>query len=101
MMRVSLLGLVAAGAISGSVAAGSVTPCDVVKTRLQVVGSKYTGIGHAASTILREEGPSAFLKGLVPRMTVQAPLFGITMFCFDMLKRRLADMEEREEAARR
>ena len=95
----SLLGLVAAGAISGSVAAGSVTPFDVVKTRLQVVGSKYTGIAHAATTILREEGAAAFAKGLAPRMTVQAPLFGITMFCFDMLKRTLADREEREAAA--
>ena len=97
----SLLGLVAAGAISGSVAAGSVTPCDVVKTRLQVAGSKYTGIAHAASTILREEGAGAFLKGLAPRMAVQAPLFGITMFCFDMLKRKLADAEEAAARARR
>jgi solute carrier family 25 (mitochondrial aspartate/glutamate transporter), member 12/13 len=86
----SLLGLFAAGAISGSVAAGSVTPCDVIKTRLQVVGSRYTSIGNAATTILREEGPGAFLKGLQPRMIVQAPLFGITLLAFDLLKRRLA-----------
>jgi hypothetical protein len=60
---------------------------------------RITGIAHAAGTILREEGPGAFLKGLAPRMTVQAPLFGITMFCFDMLKRTLAGREEREAAA--
>ena len=85
----SLLGLITAGAAAGSIAAGSVTPCDVIKTRLQVVGSRYTSIGHAARTILREEGWQAFFKGLAPRMTVQAPLFGITMLCFDVLKRRL------------
>jgi len=85
----SLGGLIAAGAISGSLAAGSVTPCDVIKTRLQVKGSKYTSIPHAATTILREEGWKAFFKGIVPRMSVQAPLFGITMLCFDLLKRRV------------
>jgi len=82
----SLLGLIAAGAISGSTAAGSVTPCDVIKTRLQVAGSKYTSIPHAFTTILKEEGAGAFFKGVGPRMTVQAPLFGITMYCFDRLK---------------
>ena len=85
----SLLGLIAAGACSGSIAAGSVTPFDVIKTRLQVAGSKYSSIAHAARTILKEEGAQAFAKGLAPRMTVQAPLFGITMLCFDVLKRRV------------
>jgi len=85
----SLLGLIAAGACAGSLAAGSVTPFDVIKTRLQVAGSRYTSIGHAARTILKEEGWQAFFKGLAPRMTVQAPLFGITMLCFDVLKRRV------------
>ena len=85
----SLLGLIVAGAASGSLAAGTVTPFDVIKTRLQVAGSRYTSIGHAARTILKEEGWQAFFKGLAPRMTVQAPLFGITMLCFDVLKRRV------------
>jgi ribosomal protein L24 len=29
----------------------------LIKTRLQVAGSRYTSIGHAARTILKEEGP--------------------------------------------
>ncbi len=96
----SLLGLFASGAVAGSCAAGAVTPCDVIKTRLQIVGSPYTGIGHAFSTILREEGPWAFKKGLEPRMVVQAPLFGITLIAYDLLKRWIgAREEERERAA--
>lgn len=91
----SMAGLFAAGAISGSLSAGSVTPCDVVKTRLQVAGSRYTSIGHAVTTIYKEEGAVAFFKGLAPRMVVQAPLFGITLFAFDVLKRWFASTQPR------
>jgi solute carrier family 25 (mitochondrial aspartate/glutamate transporter), member 12/13 len=54
----SVLGMFAAGAIAGATAAGTVTPCDVVKTRLQVVGGleKYKNIGGAFSKIYAEEG---------------------------------------------
>lgn len=96
----SMLGLFAAGAISGSVAAGSVTPCDVVKTRLQVEGSTYKGIGDAFTRIIREEGYGALLKGLAPRMTVQAPLFGITLFAFELQKKYIVAQMEKEAAAK-
>jgi solute carrier family 25 aspartate/glutamate transporter 12/13 len=83
----SMIGLFCAGAISGSCSAGVVTPCDVVKTRLQVVGSTYKGVGDAFSRIIREEGYKALFKGYQPRMIVQAPLFGITLGAFDIQKK--------------
>lgn len=84
----SLVGLFSAGAVAGSLAAGSVTPFDVVKTRLQVVGgdAKYKGILDCMGKIYREEGAAAFSKGLLPRMVVQAPLFGITLMSYEFLK---------------
>jgi hypothetical protein len=97
----SMLGLFAAGAIAGSISAGTVTPCDVIKTRLQVAGSPYTGIGDAFSRIVKEEGWIALKKGLEPRMIVQAPLFGITLFAFDKQKKYLAaKAAEKEQAGR-
>lgn len=87
----SMLGLFCAGALAGSSAAGVVTPCDVVKTRLQVAGSTYTGVRDAFSRILREEGAAALFKGVQPRMIVQAPLFGITLMAFDVQKKWYAE----------
>ncbi|KAB2052001.1 hypothetical protein ES319_A12G090200v1 [Gossypium barbadense] len=46
------------------------TPLDVIKTRLMVQGSanQYKGIFDCVQTIIREEGPSALLKGIQPRV---------------------------------
>lgn len=84
----SLPALFASGAIAGSLSAAVVTPCDVVKTRLQVEGGsvKYKGVLHAFRSIAVEEGLRAFSKGLIPRMIVQAPLFGCTLLSYEILK---------------
>ncbi|KAL0285639.1 UNVERIFIED_CONTAM: S-adenosylmethionine carrier 1, chloroplastic/mitochondrial [Sesamum angustifolium] len=64
------------GAITGAVT----TPLDVIKTRLMVQGStkQYTGICHCVNTILREEGSSAFFRGMGPRVlwiVLEVPYF--------------------------
>lgn len=84
----NLFGLFMAGALAGSLAAGSVTPFDVVKTRLQVVGAdtRYSGIMDCITKTYRDEGAVAFAKGIQPRMLVQAPLFGITLLSYEFLK---------------
>jgi len=72
-----------AGLISGATASFSVTPLDVIKTRLQLIGkagnefSQYSGISDAFLKILKQEGPKALFKGAFCRMLVMAPLFGI------------------------
>ncbi|XP_034979762.2 mitochondrial glutamate carrier 1 isoform X1 [Zootoca vivipara] len=71
-----------AGCMAGSVAAVSVNPCDVIKTRLQSMGKgrneeSYNGIIDCARKLWVKEGPLAFLKGAGCRALVIAPLFGI------------------------
>ncbi|XP_028915252.1 mitochondrial glutamate carrier 1 [Ornithorhynchus anatinus] len=75
------------GCVAGSAAAVAVNPCDVVKTRLQslqrgVNEDTYSGVLDCARKILRNEGPSAFLKGAYCRALVIAPLFGIAQVVY-------------------
>ncbi|XP_036443072.1 mitochondrial glutamate carrier 1 [Colossoma macropomum] len=75
------------GCLAGSTAAVAVNPVDVVKTRLQSLtrGSQedtYSGVTDCISKILRNEGPSAFLKGAYCRALVIAPLFGIAQVVY-------------------
>ncbi|XP_036432386.1 mitochondrial glutamate carrier 1 isoform X1 [Colossoma macropomum] len=75
------------GCIAGSTAAVAVNPVDVIKTRLQSLtrGSQedtYSGVTDCIRKILRNEGPSAFLKGAYCRALVIAPLFGIAQVVY-------------------
>ncbi|KAM9080287.1 mitochondrial glutamate carrier 1 isoform 1-T1 [Megaptera novaeangliae] len=76
-----------AGCVAGSTAAVAVNPCDVVKTRLQTLQrgvneDTYSGFLDCARKILRNEGPTAFLKGAYCRALVIAPLFGIAQVVY-------------------
>ncbi|KAI1729806.1 mitochondrial carrier protein [Ditylenchus destructor] len=69
------------GIIAGAVGSFTVTPLDVIKTRIQLIGGnpteKYKGVTDAFIKILKNEGPKALFKGAACRMMVMAPLFGI------------------------
>jgi hypothetical protein len=56
-----------AASLAGSIAAGTVTPADVIKTRLQTAGNSYAGLWDCGTTIFRQEGVKALFKGVVPR----------------------------------
>ncbi|XP_056128618.1 mitochondrial glutamate carrier 1 [Rhinichthys klamathensis goyatoka] len=75
------------GCAAGSTAAVAVNPVDVIKTRLQSLtrGSQedtYSGVTDCIRKILRNEGPTAFLKGAYCRALVIAPLFGIAQVVY-------------------
>lgn len=69
------------------VSAFFVTPCDVVKTRLQALPGghepRYNGIKDCILKIYHIEGPTSFFKGAVPRIMVIAPLFGIAQAVYN------------------
>nr|KAF6398577.1 solute carrier family 25 member 22 [Molossus molossus] len=87
MLKIQLQDAGRIGCVAGSMAAVAVNPCDVVKTRLQslqrgVNEDTYSGFLDCARKILRNEGPSAFLKGAYCRALVIAPLFGIAQVVY-------------------
>ncbi|KAI9726574.1 MAG: mitochondrial aspartate-glutamate transporter agc1 [Chrysothrix sp. TS-e1954] len=88
--KLGIVQLLTAGAIAGMPAAYLTTPCDVIKTRLQVETRKgeqaYTTLRHCAKTIYQQEGIRAFFKGGPARVLRSSPQFGFTLAGYEVLQ---------------
>uniref|UniRef100_A0A665UBW5 Solute carrier family 25 member 22a n=1 Tax=Echeneis naucrates TaxID=173247 RepID=A0A665UBW5_ECHNA len=87
MLKIQLQDAGRIGCLAGSTAAVAVNPVDVIKTRLQSLNrgsteDTYSGVTDCIRKILRNEGPTAFLKGAYCRALVIAPLFGIAQVVY-------------------
>mmetsp|Transcript_19517 Transcript_19517/g.28917 ORF Transcript_19517/g.28917 Transcript_19517/m.28917 type:complete len:382 (-) Transcript_19517:227-1372(-) len=81
-----------AGATAGGIGSYLTNPMDVIKTRLQTTGgsSKYGGsIVKCAAVVLEEGGPTAFLRGSVPRLMHKIPANGCFFVFYEFFRRAL------------
>lgn len=72
------------GAIAGAASVFGNTPIDVVKTRMQgLEASKYKNTFDCFITIWKNEGPLAFYKGTIPRLSRVCLDVAITFMIYD------------------
>jgi hypothetical protein len=89
--RVNLLGTFLCGLVAGSVAAFTVTPADVIKTRLQSEGGveKFKNIRTAIRMTYAEGGIRPFFNGATGRLILIGPLFGVVLATYEFMPRIL------------
>lgn len=87
--RVSPIEGAIAGSMAGGVAAALTTPLDVIKTRVMLLQQRAS-FATVATSILREEGITAFYRGVGPRtMWISAGgaiFLGVYEFASDMFR---------------
>jgi solute carrier family 25 citrate transporter 1 len=82
------LASMAAGGFGGALSVIMNNPIDVVKTQMQGLGAeRYKGSLDCFKTILREEGPMGFYKGVMPRMMRVFCEMSLSFAIFDALKK--------------
>jgi len=99
--KLGVLQLLTSGAIAGMPAAYLTTPCDVIKTRLQVEArtgeATYNGLVDCAKKVYKDEGFRAFFKGGPARILRSSPQFGFTLAAYEVLG-KMFPMPGSEEA---
>ncbi|CAH1801529.1 unnamed protein product [Owenia fusiformis] len=72
------------GAVAGAASVFGNTPLDVVKTRMQgLEAAKYKNTVDCAVKIMKNEGPRAFYKGTLPRLSRVCLDVAITFMIYD------------------
>ncbi|KAI5073261.1 hypothetical protein GOP47_0011274 [Adiantum capillus-veneris] len=78
----------AGGIVSGSVVSIATTPLDTIKTRLQVIDTvEKPTIYSTAKTLLKEDGPKGFYRGLGPRFLSISAWGTCMIVSYEFLKR--------------
>lgn len=72
------------GVVAGAISVFGNTPLDVIKTRMQgLEAAKYKNTADCVVQIFKNEGPTAFYKGTVPRLGRVCLDVAITFMIYD------------------
>jgi hypothetical protein len=86
------------GMSAGVVAASMATPADVIKSRLQILGSPYKTWLACAMATWREDGLRTLFKGATMRAAVQGPQYAVALMAFETLRDYVKSQIERDRA---
>eukprot|EP00897_Mesotaenium_endlicherianum_P006860 jgi/Mesen1/6201/ME000320S05403 len=87
--EIGTFGRLAAGGMAGATAQTVIYPMDVVKTRLQTHKGGQLGtpqVWKLARTMLAQEGPVAFYRGLTPSLLGMVPYAGIDLAAYEKMR---------------
>lgn len=80
------------GSIAGGIAAALTTPLDVIKTRI-MLSEKRVGTSKLITSLVKEEGYGAFLKGIGPRTCWISAGGAIFLGCYELAHSKLSKVE--------
>jgi solute carrier family 25 S-adenosylmethionine transporter 26 len=76
------------GGAAGGMGSWVTNPQDVIKTRLQTNSAAYGGsVASCAAALWQEGGPSAFLRGSVPRLLHKVPANAFFFLFYEVFRR--------------
>jgi len=84
--RPSHLQSVAIGASARTIAASTLIPFTVLKTRLESDRFHYRGLASALASILKSEGPRGLCRGLFPTLVRDVPFSALYLASYEALK---------------
>ena len=92
---------VLANAMAGSLATMAhdavITPLDVVKQRLQVVDSRYSGVLQCVRSIIRDEGMAAFYASYPTTVLMNVPFMAVHFAGYESFKLLLTGHDRADE----
>ena len=92
---------VLANAMAGSLATMAhdavITPLDVVKQRLQVVDSRYSGVLQCVRSIIRDEGMAAFYASYPTTVLMNVPFMAVHFAGYESFKLLLTGQDHADE----
>lgn len=90
----NLLTHAVASTLAGGVATLMTQPVDVVKTRIMSADpGMYRGFAHCFTLTLKNEGPLALFKGMVPSFVRLGPHTVLTFVCLEQLRVMYAKLQ--------
>lgn len=75
--------------VAGTLSSAACTPTDLVKVRMQAGRRPYTGLWHAARSIVRDEGWTTLYKGAAPTTQRAVVVTVLNLSTYDIFKSHL------------